>query len=137
MSYSLYPGLVAKTWQGEYLVDSCRGHVNVKGRKVVDGKVTDMNYNIPRASITDTRPLTPLEQSSLMTDVKVRIGAVVRFKKAAKGRAADALFVVFKMAGDGSFSVIDLGGNQESRYFRGIRSQSVELVDPTTVSVNA
>lgn len=127
---NLYPGLVAITWQGEYLVDSCRGSKNVKGRKVVDGKVTDMNYVIPRVSIKDTRPLAPHEKVTSESDVKVRIGAVVTFKKAPKNHSTDTKFVVFKMAGDGSFSVIELGGNRESRYFRGIRPSSVELVDP-------
>lgn len=130
MSYSLYPGLVAQTSQGEYYVDSCRGHVNVKGRKIVDGAVSDLNYSIPRVGIKDTRQPTPLERASLETDVKVRVGSVFTFNKAMKGHSKDTKFVVFKVAGDGTFSAIELGGNQEGRYFRGLRPGQVTVVDP-------
>ena len=133
---NLYPGVVAITSQGEYLIDSTRGHVNVKGRKIIDEVVTDMVYNIPRVGIKDTRPLTSREKAvdSAESAVKVRTGSVVRFKKAVKNHSADTLFVVFKMSGDGSFNVIELGGNNESRYFRGIRPGSVEVVDPAEIS---
>lgn len=132
---NLYPGLVAVTWQGEYLIDSTRGSKNIKGRKIIDGQVTDLTYVIPRAGIRDTRPLAPHETASAESDVKVRTGSVVKFKKAMKNHSADTLFVVFKMSGDGSFNVIELGGNSESRYFRGIRPGSVEVVDPSKVTV--
>jgi hypothetical protein len=132
---NLYTGLVAITFQGEYLIDSTRGSVNVKGRKIVDGQITDLNYVIPRTSIKDTRPLAPLETATAESDVKVRTGSVVRFKKAMKNHTADTLFVVFKMSGDGSFNVIELGGNSKSRYFRGIRPNSVEVMDPAKVTV--
>jgi len=132
---NLYPGLVAVTSQGEYLIDSTRGHVNVKGRKIVDEVVTDLVYVIPRVGIKDTRPLSPLEKVASVSDVNVRTGSVVKFKKAMKNHSADTLFVVFKMSGDGSFNVIELGGNKESRYFRGIRPGSVEVVDPAQFTV--
>lgn len=134
---SIYPGLVALTYSGaEYLVDSTRGSKNVKGRKIVDGQVTDSVYVIPRAGVKDTRPLSPLETATSTSDVKVRTGSVVFFKKAMKGYSEDTLFVVFKVAGDGSFNVIEVGGNKESRYFRGVRPGSVVVVDPTQIHVD-
>jgi hypothetical protein len=60
---------------------------------------------------------------------------VIRFKKTTKQWSSETLFVVFKVAGDGTFNVIELGGNQESRYFRGIRAQSVEVVDVSTLAL--
>jgi hypothetical protein len=132
---NLYPGQVAITSQGEYLIDSTRGTKNIKGRKIVDGAVTDLNYMIPRALVKDTRPLAPHEKATAESDVKVRTGSVIRFKKTTKQWSSETLFVVFKVAGDGTFNVIELGGNEESRYFRGIRAQSVEVVDVSTLAL--
>lgn len=129
----VYEGMVVKSRGGnEYLVTSTRGTVNLKGRKIENGVVTNKMYQIPRSGVESTRDLSYAENVSMVEEhektAAVRLGAVVTFKHTPKDTAPGEKFVVFK-ENDDTVNVVKLGGDDNYRYFRSVPKGQLNLVE--------
>lgn len=133
MAY-IFNGAVATLSNGtRFYVTSSQGSVNFKGRKVLpDETLSSELYNVPRRAVVEaeyaTGELGNNILKSLESDIELRLGVVVRFKKPVKGFESDQRWVVIREA-NGTFSLAPLGGDVKGRYLRGVSPAQVEVIE--------
>lgn len=129
-----YPGQIAVTRSGEFLVETARGSVNFTGRKFEDGVASEGRYKIPHSAVVSVREKTKEERDAEADRTKAlldfRLGSVVTFKNPPKYATSMTRFVIFKTDGV-TASVVDLGGNVLGAFYRNVALDSLNLVDVT------